>query len=59
MSKRTTILRRDRRFRAERRAIGGQAPVRGGALSATDVFLCWREAAERSGRLVVSADSIA
>ena len=33
MSKRTTILRRGRRFRAERRALCGQAPVRGGLLS--------------------------
>ena len=59
MSKRTAILRRGRRFRVERHALCGRAPVGGGALSATDVFLCRREAAERSGRLAVSADSIA
>lgn len=36
MSKRTTILRRGRRFQAERRAIGGWAPVGDGARPATD-----------------------
>lgn len=50
MSKRTTIIRRGRRFRAERRALCGSALVRGGALSATDAFLCWREAVGRFGR---------
>ena len=34
MSKRATILRRGRRFRAERRSIGGRAPVQGGLRSA-------------------------
>ena len=45
------LLPRARRFRAERRAIGGRAPVGGGARSATDAFLCWREAVERFARV--------
>ena len=50
MSKRTASLRRGRRFRAERRAIGRRAPVGGGARAATDALLCWREAVGRLAR---------
>lgn len=50
MSKRATYLRRGRRFRAERRVLGGQAPIRGGARSATDAILCWQETVGRFAR---------
>lgn len=50
MSKRATYLRRGRQFRAERRAIGERAPIRGGARSATDALLCWREEGGRFAR---------